>query len=417
MQNTGQSHMKLFKRIIKSLVILSATFFILIACEEDPKSIYDPDVVGNPDPIISTVVPDSNYSSGNIPFAGIGVVIITGENFSAIVDNNTVFFDGIPGTILSASTTSLRVQVPNVTGDDVQIRVAVRGAFYFGDYAPSFPIVSAVKEVGGFIDSDPYISTASCDNSGNVFVNGGKEIFIIKPDSVKTLYNSTLLTGIGKMKMGPTGNNYFIISSAISRITPPDVTEALWYKAMPEALLDFDFNVTGSIFMAGVSGSIYPFDIDTKTFTVDTTYTGINVRAMRVYDGDLYVVGDRLDTLGAIVQKGLWSSEIIGDSLAGMNLVADLADIDVDGSLTVTSMAISASGSIFLGNVNDPPLIILEHGQLSPFNEPILSSPIGALSWGNGDYLYIVRLARAEVTQRVLQLDMRQAGAVYYGRD
>ncbi len=409
--------MKLFKSIIQPLAFLIATFFILTACEEEPKSIYDPDVVGNPDPIITTVVPDSNFSSANIAFAGIGTVIITGENFSATKDNNNVFFDGLPGTILSAGTSSLRVQVPNVTGDNVQVRVAVRGAYYFGDYSAPFPIISAVKEVGGFIDSDPYISTVSCDNSGNIFVNGGKQIFIIQPDSVKALYNSTLLTGIGKMKMGPSGNNYFIISSAISRITPPDVTEGLWYKAMPEALLDFDFNVTGSIFIAGVSGLIYPFDIDTKAFNVDSTYSGINIRSMRVFDGELYLVGDRLDTLGAIVQKGLWTSEIIGDSLAGMELVADLGDIDTDGSLRVTSMAISASGSIFLGNVNDPPIIVYENGQFAPFHEPILSSPIGALSWGSGDHLYIVRQARAEVTQRVLELDMGQGGAPYYGRD
>lgn len=92
MQNTGHNHMKLFKSIIQPLVFLSAAFFILIACEEDPKSIYDPDVVGNLDPIITTVVPDSNFSSGNIAFAGIGVVIISGENFSATRDYNNVFF-------------------------------------------------------------------------------------------------------------------------------------------------------------------------------------------------------------------------------------------------------------------------------------------------------------------------------------
>ncbi|MBT4035359.1 MAG: IPT/TIG domain-containing protein [Candidatus Marinimicrobia bacterium] len=409
--------MKLFKSIIQPLMLLSATFFILIACEEDPKSIYDPDAIGNPDPIIATVVPDSNFSSGNIVFAGIGVVRITGENFSATREYNSVFFDGVLGTILSASTTSLRVQVPNVTGDSVQVRITVRDAYYFGDYSSPLPVVSAVKEVGGFIDSDSYISTVSCDNSGNTYVNGDKNIYIIKPDSVKSEYNSTILTGIGKMKMGPAGNHYFIIATAISRITPPDVTEGLWFKAMPEALLDFDFNVTGSILLAGVSGVIYSFDIDTKTFTEDSTYHGINVRSMRVFDGDLYVSGERLDTLGAIVQKGLWSSEIVGESLSGMELLADLGDIDANGDLTITSMAISASGSIFLGNLNDPPLIRYKNGQLSPFHEPILSSPIGALSWGSGDYLYLVRQARGDVTQRVLELDMGQAGAVYYGRD
>ncbi len=417
MQNTGHSHMKLFKSFIQPLVLSGAALLLLLACEEEPKSIYDPDVVGNPDPIISTVVPDSNFSSSNVVFAGIGVVVINGENFSATRDYNNVFFDGIPGIILTASTTSLRVQVPNITGDSVQVRVAVRGAYYFGDYASPLPIISAVREVGGFIDSDPYISTVSCDNSGNIYVNGDKDIYIVQPDSVKALYNSTLLTGIGKMKMGPAGNNYFIISSAISRITPPDVTEGLWFKALPEALLDFDFNVTGSIYLAGVSGLIFAFDVDTKAFEVDSTYYGVNIRALRVFDGDLYVVGDVLDTLGAIVQKGIWSSEIVGDELVGMDLVADLGNIDSDGSLTVTSIAISASGSIYLGNMNDPPLIVYENGQFSPFHEPILSSPVGALSWGSGDYLYIVRQARGDVTQRVLELDMGQAGAVYHGRD
>ncbi|NQT62903.1 MAG: IPT/TIG domain-containing protein [Candidatus Marinimicrobia bacterium] len=412
--------MKLFKSIIQPLMLLSATFFILIACEEDPKSIYDPDVVGNPDPIITTVVPDSNFTSDNISFAGIGVVNITGQNFSSTVAYNSVFFDGVPGTVLSSTVTQLRVQLPNVTGDSVKVRVAVRGAYYFAEYSEPFPILPAVREVGGFIDSDPYISTISCDNSGNLFVNAGRHIHIIEQDSLHTYYDSTRLTGIGKMKMGPEGKNYFIITTAISRITPPDVVEDIWFKSLPEALVDFDFNENGTIFIAGVSGLIYPFEAETKTFTVDSTYYGIKIKTIRVFGGDLYVVGDEVDEVDdvdVVQQKAIYTSQITGDDLGEKQLLATLDEIDADGTLSITSIAISQSGSIFLGNKNDPPLIIYENGQLSPFHEPILSSPIGALSWGSDDYLYIVRQARGDVTQRVLELDMGQTGAIYYGRD
>ncbi|MBC8375511.1 MAG: IPT/TIG domain-containing protein [FCB group bacterium] len=409
--------MKLLKSIIHPLVLLSATFFILIACEEEPKSIYDPNVEGNPDPVIATVVPDSNFSSNNISFAGIGVVNITGQNFSSTVAYNTVFFDGVPGTVLSSTLTQLRVQVPNVTGDSVEVKVAVRGAYYFAEYSQPFPVVSAVKEVGGFIDSDTYISTISCDNSGNLFVNAGNHLHIIEQDSLHTYYDSTRLTGIGKMKMGPEGKNYFIITTAISRITPPDVVESLWFKALPEALVDFDFNENGTIFIAGVSGLIYPFDAETKTYTVDSTFYGLKIKTIRVFDGNLYVVGNEVDDADVVLQKGIYSSQITGDDLGEKLLLTTLDELDLDGTLSITSIAISQSGSLFLGNMTDPPLIIYENGQLSPFHEPILSSPIGALSWGSGDYLYIVRQARGDVTQRVLELDMGQAGAIYYGRD
>ena len=417
MQITGLRQMNIVKRLAAAFLLACTMFLMLAGCEEEPVSIYDPDVVGNPDPTISTVVPDSNFSSTNIAFAGIGVVNITGEHFSAILDDNNAFFDGVPGKVLSATPTMLRVQLPNITGDSVEVKVAVRGAYYFGEYLEPFPILSAVKEVGSFIDSDPYISTISCDNSGNIFVNGGKEIFIVEPDSLKQAYNSTLLTGISKMKMGPEGKNYFVISSAISRITPPDVTEGLWYKAMPEVLVDFDFNENGTLFLASVSGNIYPFDAETKTFTVDSTYFGMTIRTLRVFDGDLYVVTDDVDTLGVIQEKAIYTNQITGDVLGDKQRLTTLDGIDTDGTVTVTSIAISESGSIFLGNLNDPALIVYENGHLAPYCEPILSSPIGALSWGSGDYLYLVRQARGEVTQRVLQLDMGQAGSVYYGRD
>ena len=115
--------------ILKTL-FLSIFFAIFVyGCEENnyPDSIYDPDDLGKPSPIITSIEPDS----GKV-FSGIDTVWINGSNFSNVISENSVFFSGEPALIVSATETQLIVIARPVSGLDVFIQVAVEGAFNYG---------------------------------------------------------------------------------------------------------------------------------------------------------------------------------------------------------------------------------------------------------------------------------------------
>ncbi len=415
MQNTGQRHMNIFKRISGTLLVAGVSMLMLLSCEEEPVSIYDPDVVGNPDPIVTSVVADSNYASDGTAFAGVGVVNITGQHFSPTKDNNQVFFDGLPGIVMSASETVLRVRVPDLIGDSIEVKVAVQGAYYFGEYADPFATQLAAEEVGGFIDADLFImGSIACDNQENVYVNGGQDVYSFAPDSLKSIFNSTNFNAANNIKMGPEGHVYFSILNYVSRIAPPGVGGS-FHAVMPTVVSGLEFNANGHIFVYDGSGNIHALDIDTRAFTTDSTYYGVDIRGIRVFNDQLFVVGNVEDTSKVVIESSIWVSNITGDSLGEKQVYADMMLFN-NGEHDISSITISATGDIFLGNKDNPPLIVY-NGSFQPYYEPILDAPIVALTWGSGDYLYLVRQARDAITQRVIRVNMGQAGAPYYGRD
>ena len=120
--------MKSFTHVALGLTLA----FILIAagCNNDyPPSVWDPNYNSKPTPVVNTVEPA--YS-----FSGIGEVTLTGSNFSAVPEENTVYFNGKAGKTLSATTTQLVVQAPVLVTDSARIKVHVAGAYLYGEYGP-----------------------------------------------------------------------------------------------------------------------------------------------------------------------------------------------------------------------------------------------------------------------------------------
>jgi hypothetical protein len=105
------------KILYKTLIALILLFVVFInGCADDPTaSIQEYPSQNLPTPVLSTVEPS------NQALAGITEITISGTNFSADSRNNRVYFNGIPGTILSGTTTQLVVKVPNVVADTVMV--------------------------------------------------------------------------------------------------------------------------------------------------------------------------------------------------------------------------------------------------------------------------------------------------------
>ncbi|MCF7824709.1 MAG: IPT/TIG domain-containing protein [Candidatus Marinimicrobia bacterium] len=414
--------MKTLKNISTVLTVMGILVFTMImsSCEtEDPVSIYDPDVTGNATPVVTTVVPDSNYNASNITFSGVGVVRITGENFSATPDYNNVFFDGLPGEVISASATELRVRVPDVVGDSIEVRVAVQGSFHFGDYALPYKLTPAVKEIGGFDDLDQLYSLA-CDTSENLYVSsfGSPKIKIleVQPDSLKDVLFSTLTVSSTALKYGGNDMLYMTGGALVYSMNRLDGTYAVtdWFIFGSTDLtkdLDFVDSTQAFLGMNKASGLGYVMSLDLENTTIDTAYAydSLSIAAVRIFDNDLYVAGSY--KIDGVSQAGtVWKNSISGTTLGTKELVVDLGDYPDYASAQITAVTFSADGKMYLGLNSVSAILVYDNGILAPFYDPILSPPTADLTWGNGDYLYQLK------TTRLNKINMVEAGAPYGGR-
>ena len=111
-------------RLVTALVLLAT----LSACDFEGSSLYDPDAERNSAPVVTDV-----SAPFSVVLAGIDVVTVNGQNFSATPEDNIVVFDdgqgnSASGTVLSASPTQLEVRVPNLINPALRMRVAVIGS-------------------------------------------------------------------------------------------------------------------------------------------------------------------------------------------------------------------------------------------------------------------------------------------------
>lgn len=125
---------------------------ILSGCGSDGGSIVDPP--GNPAPEISAIAPERGKAGTQ--------VTITGTNFAATPAENTVTFNGVAATVMSASATSLVAVVPNGAGNG-PVAVAVDGQTAGG---PDFTVLPDntrfVQSNGSDGDNDCLEATEPC---------------------------------------------------------------------------------------------------------------------------------------------------------------------------------------------------------------------------------------------------------------
>jgi len=419
MQKTGRNNMRQQKQTQKLLVMTLTVIVLFFSCEEDPQSIYNPDVTGNPTPAITHVAPDSNYSQNDVSFAGEGVVIITGSNFSAVSDYNMVFFNGLPGEVLTASETSLRVRVPVISGDSIIVRISVQGAFQFAEYETPFEIVPAVIPVGGFDDFDQLYSLA-CDVNDALWVttfgNPTIKMYSVFPDSLKKLEFSTLTVSSTGLKYG--GNDLLFLTGG-ALLYAMDKTTGLYNRsylfpfAGSDVTRDLDFLDSNHVFVAFIKapnkGYVMGISFDTGIKDTLMAYDSLNIKCVRVFDNDLYVSGFRTSN-GANTAPVVYKNHISGFTLGASELVLDLADYPDYAGVQINAMTFSADGKLFLGLDAVQAILVYENFELKPFYNHILSPPTRDLVWGNGDYLYQLQATR------VSKINMVEAGAAYAGR-
>jgi hypothetical protein len=397
--------MKTYRVSLILVGLVLAALAVMSGCKEDPPTSLYEDPATNvgtaPQPVVSAVDPPG------AALAGVTTVTITGSNFSAVSDQNLVFFDATKATILSASTTQLVVRAPTLVKDSVTLRVMV----YKAESASAprkYTLLAAVTEYGGLgkLD-DPYgIAT---DAAGNMYVSiSGSGVKKITPDGTKTDY-SAHAAGVTKwsaLKMGPAGVLYTArILRVIYQVPAGGGAPVIWVTGSSIGnIYDMDFDANGNLWAGGNNAAVYCVKQDKSVKQFPFT---CNARSMRVYNGYLYV-GGKVDTT-----EGVWRAQIINpDSLGTFEKYFDFT-AKYPGYV-VNAVTFAADGDMYIGTDNPSALIVVHPSKVAEPVYPGLFTPSTLLfTWGNADDLYMIRTVN---NPRLLKVTMLKNGAPYYGK-
>jgi len=412
-----------FFKLIIAIILLVSTFFA--GCAEEPgEGLYNPNnFVSGPAPKITNIETIYPVYSDSQAFAGIGVIRITGENFLNDASLNTVYFDNLPGTVLSASETELQVKTPNVLGDSVRIKTVTNVDSFSTDYY--YKLVAAVEEVFSFKESEAP-KKITCDANGDLFftmyLNGALS------DSVWLLTPAGILSGYGNpvreydaIKMDPNGELLGIHGTRSRIYTFPagGGTQSLWLN-VGEKMKSFDFDANLNIWTAGPATAdicrIRTTDKDIKKFTYLK-----EVQALRVYNGDLYLA-TKTDSTIQIVTFPIINDDSLGTVETEYLDLTSLADYDVVG------MTFDVDGNMYIA-VTSPEGIIkspMGGGTYEALYPDVIYPERTSISlfWGpqNESNLYLSRTAvldtsgAALVNPGIIKINTLNFGAPNYGR-
>jgi hypothetical protein len=401
-----------------------AIILLVNGCENDyPDSLWDPNYKTKPDPQISNVEPEQNA------FAGIDEITIIGQNFASVMDENQVYFDGILAQILSSSATELIVKAPNVVSDSILVQVSVQGAVLFGEYFP-YPLLSALYIVGDFDKNDDAYAIEYNPADSSLYVSllqdnkGGKnKIVRISPDNERHDYSKSLLDKASGMKFSPDGSIFYANAiNVLCRIPPGGenpATAGQIHSILTDAVYDLDLDENSNIFAAGSGSVIYRIKSDDGSNVLTAaTYESVNFKAVRVYDGYVYVAGKYSGTDPMIPAQAIWRNQITSaDGDLGLNeLYYDWATGPYSTS-TITTLTFSSDGDAYIGSTGKEVIVILEpDGTIEPLYPGVLLPESYYLTWGDGIFLYANRRSSVPEDKAILMINVLEEGAPYYGR-
>jgi IPT/TIG domain len=409
----------LLKHTALAVVVFAAGLLLvhLAGCnEEPPSSLYVPDAPTGAQPVISTIDPPPPA------LAGVAELTITGQNFSKVLTDNSVYFgsQNTLGTVLSATTTQLRVLPPPIIGDAIPIKIAVKGAQLFSQTA-SYAFIAAATEFGSLESFEQPWATAT-DGSGNVYVSmisSGVGVGIKRFTPAGTRSDFAPAGGITKfsgIKVGTLGDVFGVRSArAIYRIPAAGGTPVLWTQIAGTTLYDLDFDDQGNLWTAGsVTRQIYRVK-DDKTFKA-FAHNG-DVRSLRFYAGYLYVGGRTYpDSLERVMRYQV----ISGDSLGPVEEYFNMSSSVYAGRF-IYAINFAADGSLFVGTDAPEPILLVNPDKTAkPYYTGLFSPTFHQLVWGGGSTMYAVQgdATGGSVgnSTKIHQINMQKTGSPYYGR-
>lgn len=397
--------------VLLLVVILFAG--IWTGCKEDPPaSLYDPNYVGGPQPVVSGITPATGA------LAGVTTLTINGQNFSPVGDNNLVFFDKTSVPVLASTATQLTVKAPDLPKDSIIVKVAVAKSDLYSS-AVYYKLDLAANEKYATFGSGEEGVGVECDTDGNLYISmittqGGIGVKKFTPAGVRSDYSPILSPSVASWKNMKFGSGGAIFCTAtgraiIFRVPPGGGTPAVWLSGGGLGqLADLDFDPNGNIWATGPNGTIYRVS---PTKVVKSFPCVGTLRAIRVFNNALYVGGKR-DSL-----EKVWKFPIIGtDSLDAEQDYFNLSSVYGANGSSVNAMTFSSDGDLYIGTDNAEGIRLVHPGKTSEaYYAGIVKGTTVSLTWGKGADLFQSRSSLPGPASAV-KINTQKTGAPYYGR-
>ena len=386
-------------------------------CDKQPtSSLWDPDQTGQANPVIQEINPPKKA------LAGVTLLTIRGVNFSPEAKYNFVYFNDMQGKIVSATTTQLVVEPPNLVGDSIKIKIAVHGAELFSNIMP-YALDYSAKEYAG-IDKNLDANGIACDKDENLFVSLGlNKIIKITAREEKSDYTNTPDGFFRSLRVGPGGVLYGVRTRFLYQIAAGGASVKQFGKTFTQPVNDLDFDAAGNIYVAARL-TIYAVKND-ATWKVAASYPLISLNSIRVFNGYVYVAGDYLGTDPSIPKSAVWRNKILNEAgdLGPMELAFDWAAV-ATANQKMLSITFAEDGELYIGGDSGNAITIVTpngdgnyvNGQRRALYPQVITPPVTAMVWGNGGYLYYNRKSQNVDEQKLIRVTVDKKGAPDYGR-
>jgi len=398
--------MKTTKKMMTGCFKWILMIFLIAGCSDIQEiDIYKPDETGGPAPAITAMSPNGQY------FSGFETITITGTNFSANQAENFVYFDGVSAQIVSATTTQLVVQTPNIQRNDIKVRVAVTSAANFSNTV-NYNLVSLINRVGNFADFEtPWAIAADAEN--NVYVsyttsnNVPDGVVKISPDGVKTRYANPQTWRYTNMVFGPDGFLYAVRGNTpiVYRVAPGGGSFATHVSAsgLGRNLYALTFDNDGNIWVAGNNEAIYRI---TPGRTVTAFPFNFNARAIKYSQGALYIAvtsGTAPATSDLIYRLALTNG-----TPGTPSVYFDVNQATSTNGIGVYAIESDVNGNLYLGTDRSG-FSILKVGPSSwtNFYPGIVSPIVMNFAWGAGENMFITRGFTTSNRQDLFRVNMQ----------
>lgn len=402
----------IYKIIAVSSIIL-AFFFFASCSDEATPSLYDLSSESLATPVITSISPPTQA------LAGVTELTISGSNFSTTAKNNFVYFNGEPGTVLSATAAQLVVLAPNVVADTVLVKAAILQSDYFSNMY-QYKLVAPWEVYYPF---DPIAEKAYgiiVDNSNNLLVNlYDIGIWKITPDKQKSLYIPKGNTQKwDNFRYGPANELYGARSArGIWKLAQNVAPASPWAAPSAGTLIALEFDNQQNLWSLNASNNLFKIKQD-KTIT-SFPFTGV-LRAVRIFDNALYV-GATKDNI-----EGVWKIPILtGGTLGTEELYFDMTNVKLGAK--VTALAFAADGDMLIGTDKGPnPILVVKPDKSSKELYPgvIGANSVISMYWSStSTSLFFVRGEERDAagtkiiaSQTPIRVEMQKLGAPYYGQ-
>tara|TARA_R110000868_G_scaffold410693_4_gene699799 strand:+ start:28923 stop:30206 length:1284 start_codon:yes stop_codon:yes gene_type:complete len=420
-------------KFLPVFLVLTTIFFS--NCKEG-NSIYDPSYEpSKPVPEITNISPEVGY------LAGVDSVIVTGSNFSFDADSLTINFGGSPGIIKEATKTRLVVRPGTNFGDDLSVRVSIRGAEFFsnsyaydlaqpfGTYpgltstdSPNAPVaVDAENNVYSLISSSGVLRYTKISPDGTKETDGVKFPGEPRPDPEdKRPYptDSTMrFTAYSDIEVGPGGLLLMTQQSlqAIFQKTFGDgLREGVWGVSSTSSLdiRDMIFDNNGYLWVVGLgSDQIHRFTVADKSETKFPFAGDFSAVAFNSNTNELFV--------GGLIneKRSVWKFTIDGSGNIGAGeLYFDLSE-NYEG--IVSSMVLASNGELLIttggqsADVIKPSIVrVFPDGTHQELYEGMIKPGAYSITWRD-DNLAVVAILGDETSINFLDMYDRTRSGIF----